>query len=131
MTRTTLHIDDCPIDTPVTLIVNNQALCIVRTPESIYAVADACPHRGISLSGGLYRDGCVTCPGHFWRFDLASGLRQGDSTVRTITYAITIDDEGWLHAEVPHYQEPKTMREVLLDQAMQGPVRDDLSSRHT
>lgn len=35
------------------------------------AVLDACPHRGVALSLGKVKDGCLECPFHGWRFNVA------------------------------------------------------------
>src|SRR5262245_43539477 len=31
--------------------------------------ADRCPHRGMSLSRGAVKNGCLVCPYHGWKFD--------------------------------------------------------------
>lgn len=33
------------------------------------ALIDRCPHRGVKLSLGVVKDGCVECPFHGWRID--------------------------------------------------------------
>lgn len=33
------------------------------------ALVDRCPHRGVALSLGQVRDGCIECPFHGWRLD--------------------------------------------------------------
>ncbi len=33
------------------------------------ALIDRCPHRGVALSLGKVKDGCLECPFHGWRFD--------------------------------------------------------------
>jgi len=33
------------------------------------ALIDRCPHRGVALSLGSVKDGCIECPFHGWRFD--------------------------------------------------------------
>jgi phenylpropionate dioxygenase-like ring-hydroxylating dioxygenase large terminal subunit len=33
------------------------------------ALLDRCPHRGVALSLGAVKDGCLECPFHAWRFD--------------------------------------------------------------
>ena len=48
-------------------------VCLALAGGQPVAVADACAHRGTALSGGLVRDGVLTCPGHFWRYDLRTG----------------------------------------------------------
>ena len=38
-------------------------------PDTVVALLDRCPHRGVALSLGTVRDGCLECPFHGWRFD--------------------------------------------------------------
>ncbi len=38
-----------------------------------YAVEDACPHSGVSLSTGTVRGHRIRCPGHDWDIDLRTG----------------------------------------------------------
>lgn len=41
----------------------------------IGVAADRCPHRRAALSGGRVRDGCIECPFHGLRFDVAGRCR--------------------------------------------------------
>ena len=38
-----------------------------------YAVEDACPHSGVSLSTGTLRGHRIRCPGHDWDIDVRTG----------------------------------------------------------
>jgi phenylpropionate dioxygenase-like ring-hydroxylating dioxygenase large terminal subunit len=40
------------------------------------ALVDRCPHRGVALSLGKVKDGCVACPFHGWRLDAEGQVRQ-------------------------------------------------------
>src|SRR5262245_31074696 len=33
------------------------------------ALVDRCPHRGVALSLGKVKDGCIECPFHGWRLE--------------------------------------------------------------
>jgi nitrite reductase/ring-hydroxylating ferredoxin subunit len=57
------------------LVVNleKQAIALFYTNESVYAIDNRCPHMGFPLQGSTCKDGIVTCPWHYARFDLASG----------------------------------------------------------
>ncbi len=57
---------------------------VVRTPQGdiavfrtlddqVFALRDACPHKGGPLSQGIVHDHRVTCPLHNWKIELASG----------------------------------------------------------
>ena len=50
--------------------VADTALALFRdTHGAPAAVLDRCPHRGVALSLGSVREGCLQCPFHGWRFD--------------------------------------------------------------
>jgi nitrite reductase/ring-hydroxylating ferredoxin subunit/uncharacterized membrane protein len=46
---------------------------VVRTGDTVHALADRCSHRGGPLSDGKVADGCITCPWHGSRFRLDDG----------------------------------------------------------
>ncbi len=49
-------------------------VAVFRTSsDEVFAVKDACPHRGGPLSQGIVHGTLVTCPLHNWRIDLATG----------------------------------------------------------
>lgn len=41
--------------------------------DQLFALANACPHKGGPLSDGIVHGHRVTCPLHNWRIELASG----------------------------------------------------------
>lgn len=38
-----------------------------------YALANTCVHKQNKLNRGMIMQGCIVCPGHQWKFDLATG----------------------------------------------------------
>ncbi len=102
--------------------VEGRALLITRVEGTIHAIDDVCPHNGASLSAGLLRDGCVTCPAHLWRFRVTDGARVGRPDVRVPTYAIEVTEAGWVEVDLPPAAPAMTLRETLLEQARRGPV---------
>lgn len=58
-------------DRPVQVELAGEKLALFRDRKGgVAAVADRCPHRGVSLSlGTVTRDGCLACPFHGWEFD--------------------------------------------------------------
>ena len=49
-------------------------VAIFRTGDgALYALKDACPHKGGPLSQGIVHGRAVTCPLHNWSIDLATG----------------------------------------------------------
>lgn len=76
---------------------------VVRSEGRIRALADRCSHRGGPLSDGEIGDGCVTCPWHASRFDLATGeVVDGPAVAPQPTYEIRAADGGW---EVRRHEE--------------------------
>jgi nitrite reductase/ring-hydroxylating ferredoxin subunit len=58
------------------IVIDGQALAIIRTRDRFLAFPDACPHRGRQLSahgGSATEDGVVECLFHACRFDAACG----------------------------------------------------------
>ncbi|HET9954533.1 MAG TPA: aromatic ring-hydroxylating dioxygenase subunit alpha [Polyangiaceae bacterium] len=57
-------------DAPVGCTIEDQRLVIFRDEQGVpRALADHCVHRGVPLSRGSVRNGCVECPYHGWRYD--------------------------------------------------------------
>jgi nitrite reductase/ring-hydroxylating ferredoxin subunit len=95
----------------------DQRVCVVKRPDGEFvAMLDRCPHRDIPLSRGLVKDGMLTCPGHFWRFDLTTGERSDQPAVRATLYPTRVTD-GWVEVCLPSPAPRRSMREWLLAQA--------------
>lgn len=53
-------------------------VAIFRTGDGkVFALKDACPHKGGPLSQGIIHGHAVTCPLHAWSIDLATGEPMG------------------------------------------------------
>jgi len=53
-------------------------IAVFRTSDDrVFALRDACPHKGGPLSQGIVHGTSVTCPLHNWNIDLASGEALG------------------------------------------------------
>jgi nitrite reductase/ring-hydroxylating ferredoxin subunit len=66
-----------------------------------------CPHLEGPLFQGSVADGCVTCPWHFWRFDLRTGqrvtlLRIPMPGPRLVRCEIATSERGTLVLRAPH-----------------------------
>ena len=81
-----------------------------------YAVEDSCLHRGASLVGGVCHDGSITCPSHWWRYDLRTGELHGTPGQHLRTFACRVNGD---HIEVlfPPEAPRLSMREMLLAHA--------------
>jgi nitrite reductase/ring-hydroxylating ferredoxin subunit len=111
---------DLPDGTAVRAVRNGHGLCLSLADGSPVAVADVCAHRHTALSGGLVRDGVLTCPGHFWRYDLRTGqcVNRPD---RVVSYQCRVVD-GWVDVLVPDPAPVVGIRAMLLAAARQRTV---------
>ena len=68
-------------------------VAVFRTrDDEVFALRDACPHKGGPLSQGIVHGATVTCPLHNWKIDLASGEAQGPDEGCTNVFSTKVDD---------------------------------------
>lgn len=71
---------DLPADRPVGFKVAGTPVVLFRDREGRpVALVDRCPHRGVALSLGTVRDGCLVCPFHGWEL-------RGDGSVAHVPW---------------------------------------------
>lgn len=99
----------------------DRGVLVVWTGDSVCAVADACPHRGLPLGEGVIRDGVITCPAHLQQYDVRTGARHDDPRAEPLaTYATRIvqtPDGDVVEVELPEPEAPPTLRQLLLEHA--------------
>jgi nitrite reductase/ring-hydroxylating ferredoxin subunit/uncharacterized membrane protein len=92
---TRLDATEIPEGVPTKTKAGAQTLVVVRQGETIYALHDSCAHAGGSLSEGKIVDGCIQCPLHFSRYDLATGRRKaGPTTFDQPRYEVRAGEGG-------------------------------------
>ena len=99
------------------------AVLVAMVDGRPHAVADACLHKGVSLEGGVCKDGVVTCPSHWWRYDLRDGALQGSPGEYLDSYPCRIAD-GIVEVQMPEAAPALTLREQLLAHARSGRSSD-------
>jgi nitrite reductase (NADH) small subunit len=68
-------------------------VAVFRTSDDqVFALRDACPHKGGPLSQGIVHGGSVTCPLHNWKIDLASGEALGPDQGCTNVFATRVEN---------------------------------------
>jgi nitrite reductase/ring-hydroxylating ferredoxin subunit len=92
-----LDVAEIPEGTPVAARAGAQSLVVVRQGERIYALHNQCAHANGPLAEGRIVDGCIECPWHFSRFELATGRRrQGPTTFDQPLYDVrAAEGGGW------------------------------------
>jgi len=96
--------------TPVTA---GAQVAVFNVDGKLCAFEGTCPHRGGPLAEGIVRDGVVTCPLHWWRFDLCTGENVGDPGLRLARYPVRIVD-GMVKVLLPPAPPEMSLRERLL-----------------
>lgn len=76
-----LEVGEIAEGSPVRARVGAQALVLIRSGETIHALHDLCAHAGGPLSEGTIVAGCIECPWHGSRFEIATGRRARGPTV--------------------------------------------------
>lgn len=99
------------------------AVLVAMVDGRPHAVADACLHKGVSLEGGVCKDGVVTCPSHWWRYDLRDGALQGSPGEYLDSYPCRIAD-GIVEVQMPEAAPALSLREQLLAHARSGRSSD-------
>jgi nitrite reductase/ring-hydroxylating ferredoxin subunit/uncharacterized membrane protein len=92
-----LDVTEIPESKPTAAKAGAQQLVVVRVGETVYALHAQCAHAGGPLPSGRIVDGCVECPWHGSRFDLATGRRtRGPTTFDQPRYDVReADGGGW------------------------------------
>jgi nitrite reductase/ring-hydroxylating ferredoxin subunit/uncharacterized membrane protein len=91
-----LDVTDIPEGTPTRAKAGQQSILLVRQGATIHALHDVCAHAGGPLSGGRLVDGCIECPWHGSRFELATGHKKsGPTTFDQPRYEVREAEAGW------------------------------------
>jgi phenylpropionate dioxygenase-like ring-hydroxylating dioxygenase large terminal subunit len=110
---------------PVGMTLLGEDIVFVRQGETVHALHDRCPHRGIPLSMGRREfPGTISCIYHGWTFDLLSGqlvaaLTDGPDSpivgkVRVRTYPVT-ERKGLIWVYVGNREPPPLEDDVPAD----------------
>jgi nitrite reductase (NADH) small subunit len=107
-------VSELPPGTVRVVSAGERAVAVFSTADGIYALDNACAHNGGPLAEGWVAGGVVTCPWHWWRYELSSGRRRGAEVIGVATHPVTVRD-GMVLVEVPdEVLAPASMRERLL-----------------
>jgi nitrite reductase/ring-hydroxylating ferredoxin subunit len=98
----------------VTATAGDSEVAVFNVDGELLAVEARCLHKGGALAEGHVSDGVVTCPLHWWRYDLRTGERLGAPELRLPCYPLRVVD-GQVEAFVPPARPPaSSLRERLL-----------------
>ncbi|HUH05356.1 MAG TPA: Rieske 2Fe-2S domain-containing protein [Kofleriaceae bacterium] len=66
-------------------------ILVTRVDGAIVAASSMCPHEDVSLVDGVLEGAVVECPGHAYRFDLATGACLHDPDLRLRRYRVIVE----------------------------------------
>jgi nitrite reductase/ring-hydroxylating ferredoxin subunit len=92
------------------------AVAVFEVEGELVAFDDRCLHRGGSLSSGLVLGAVVTCPEHWWRYDLRTGERLGSPGLCLRRYPVVREGDAVL-VGIPPAPPVTSIREALLRHA--------------
>lgn len=79
----------------------------------------ACPHNGGPLADGLVRDGVVTCPWHWYSYELATGRCRTAAGYSLRRYPVVMAG-GQPHVALPPVAPARSWSQILREHARQG-----------
>jgi 3-phenylpropionate/trans-cinnamate dioxygenase ferredoxin component len=92
-------VDELPAGSATKIDAWGVNVAVFNDDGTYFALADTCSHEMASLSEGDVEEGCVECPKHGARFDLATGLPKTlPATSPVATYTV-VEDDGVLYVE--------------------------------
>ncbi len=88
--------------------------------DSLYVTDGACPHNGGPLAEGLVREGVVTCPWHWYAYELGTGRCRTAAGYELRRYPV-VEADGLLYASIPPAEAARSWSQILRAHAHQGP----------
>jgi len=85
-------VDELPPGTGTTVTVAGKGVALFNVGGTIYAMANACLHQGLSLGTGKLEGKIVTCRAHGWRYDVTTGCTLHVKDYGVATYPVKIVD---------------------------------------
>ncbi len=79
---------------------NGHSYSVFDVDGELQVTDAACPHNGGPLAKGVVRDGVVTCPWHWYSFELSSGICRTAPGYQLRKYPV-IHRDGRAYAELP------------------------------
>lgn len=71
---------------------DQRAIALFHLESGIYALDNACMHRGASIGEGDVYKTTVTCPWHWWQYDIPTGRCVDNPEIHMNTYPVRVLD---------------------------------------
>ena len=100
-----------------------RSYAVFEADGELHVTDGACPHNGGPLAEGLVRDGVVTCPWHWYSYELATGRCRTTARYELRRYPVVLVG-GRPHAAIPASEPVRSWSEILRAHARQPGPRD-------
>jgi 3-phenylpropionate/trans-cinnamate dioxygenase ferredoxin component len=118
---------DVPPGAAICAPAGDGEVAVFNLDGELVAVEARCLHKGGALAEGHVSDGVVTCPLHWWRYDLRTGERLGAPDLRLASYPVRVLD-GRVEVLMPNTDRPSSAwRDRLLAAARQWEADQQIS----
>ncbi len=87
--------------------------------DAFYVTDGACPHKGGPLAEGLVRGGVVTCPWHWYSYELATGRCRTAAGYELLRYPVVLVG-GQPHVSLPAPAPARSWSQILRAHAREG-----------
>jgi 3-phenylpropionate/trans-cinnamate dioxygenase ferredoxin subunit len=88
-------------DQAMGVMVSERPVALVRSGGAWYALHNVCTHQFALLSEGYVEDGCIECPLHQGRFDLASGAPKAPPVTEPVRVYPVKSENGKVYVDLP------------------------------
>lgn len=87
------RVSDVPPGTGRPVDVNGRRVALFNVEGTFHAIDNGCPHAGGPLGEGFLLGCVVTCPFHFWQFDVRSGQSPEFPEARVACFPVRVDGD--------------------------------------
>lgn len=83
------------------VMVSERPVALVRSGGVWYALHNVCTHQFALLSEGYVEDGCIECPLHQGRFELATGAPKAPPVTEPVRVYPVKSENGKVYVDLP------------------------------
>jgi 3-phenylpropionate/trans-cinnamate dioxygenase ferredoxin component len=96
---------DIPPGTGKVVVVGGKKVALFNVGGAFHAIDNTCPHQGGPLGEGYLAGRVVTCPYHFWQFDVVQGHSPEFPEARVDRFAVRVEGQEIFVGETPLKEE--------------------------
>ena len=85
------NLSDLGPGSSMTIEANGKAVALFNVDGAVYALDNTCLHRGGPLGEGFLEGDVVACPWHMWEYNVRTGEKVGDPSLKVATYAVEVE----------------------------------------